>query len=795
MPRVRNESLNGRYPSAGATFVVALFVALPVHAQTREVPVETPPSEPPPEAAPPQTAPVEVESSDTTASAAEASSGTGASGSEQTDDGTEVTIAGTRVTETPGSAYVINNKKLERTEYDDPLALLQTVPGVYVRTEDGVGLRPNIGLRGTNPNRSSKVALMEDGIPFAPAPYSAPAAYYFPLVTRMYQVRVLKGPATIVYGPQTVGGAIDLLTRPIPASPSGAVDMALGQYGYGKFHAWYGTSNESDGFLLEAVHLRNDGFKHLPDDSETGFYRNEWMVKASHAFDPSSSQKNELRLKATYSEEDSHETYMGLTDEDFRADPLQRYPTSKHDRMRWNRTAVVVTHELEPMRTMKITTNVYRNDFHRVWRRVKGLTGSGEGGIYDVLVNPDGTQLDRHLYDVLSGAGDSDDTAGDEILYGPNDREFVSEGIQSVVSFRPKTGPFSHRIEYGLRLHYDRVERRQSEDTYLGIGGELVPAGLPTKVTEYNEASTESAALYAIDSVTWKTLTVTPGVRIEFWRAKGINKITQEEDGGLSQVVLPGAGAHWAILPELGVFVGAYRGFSPPPPEIPRTNPDPTLEEAPKGPELSVNYEAGVRYGDAPAHVELVGYYNDYSNLTDICQAASGCFDQNLDEQFSAGRARVYGLEALAEHEPGFGKVTFPLSVSYTLTYAEFLERFDSADPMWGNVLPGDELPYVPRHQLNAQAGVETGQVGGYAAVNYVAMMREEAGAEPMDEALVTDEQVVVDVGAHYRVLEPLDLYLNVRNLFDSAAIVARRPFGARPNAPRWVQLGAKVKF
>ena len=130
-------------------------------------------------------------------------------GAEASREPPEVTIVGTGVARTPGSAHVINNKKLERQEYDDPQAILQTVPGVYARTEDGVGLRPNIGLRGTNPNRSSKVALMEDGVPFGPAPYSAPAAYYFPLMQRMYQVRVLKGPATIVYGPQTVGGAID----------------------------------------------------------------------------------------------------------------------------------------------------------------------------------------------------------------------------------------------------------------------------------------------------------------------------------------------------------------------------------------------------------------------------------------------------------------------------------------------------------------------------------------------------------------------------------------------------------
>ena len=90
-----------------------------------------------------------------------------------------------------------------------------------MRGEDGFGLRPNIGIRGANPDRSKKVTLMEDGILFGPAPYSAPAAYYFPLITRMELVRVIKGPGAISFGPQTVGGAIDLVTRGIPRRRGG----------------------------------------------------------------------------------------------------------------------------------------------------------------------------------------------------------------------------------------------------------------------------------------------------------------------------------------------------------------------------------------------------------------------------------------------------------------------------------------------------------------------------------------------------------------------------------------------
>ena len=154
--------------------------------------------------------------------------------------------------------------------------------------------------------------------------------------------------------------------------------------------------------------------------------------------------------------------------------------------------------------------------------------------------------------------------------------------------------------------------------------------------------------------------------------------------------------------------------------------------------------------------------------------------DQSLDRQFSAGRAKIYGLEAYAEHEPSLGTVTFPLSAAYTLTFAEFLDRFESSDPMWGSVEPGDEMPYVPRHQLSATAGIEVGPASGYGTFTYIASMREEAGSEPMDEALHTDEQAILDIGARYRVLGPLELYVNLRNVFDSHDLVARRPFGAQ---------------
>ena len=97
---------------------------------------------------------------------------------EQTDAIETVTIIGhkTDAADLPGSAHVVDSEELEVLMQADILRVLQTVPGVYVQEEEGFGLRPNIGIRGSGLDRSARIALLEDGVLIAPAPYSAPSA-------------------------------------------------------------------------------------------------------------------------------------------------------------------------------------------------------------------------------------------------------------------------------------------------------------------------------------------------------------------------------------------------------------------------------------------------------------------------------------------------------------------------------------------------------------------------------------------------------------------------------------------
>lgn len=693
------------------------------------------------------------------------------------DEGTELNVVGSKETETAGSVHSVKKKALERFKYDDPTAVFLTIPGVYARGEDGYGLRPNIGIRGGNSDRSKKITLTEDGVLLGPAPYSAPAAYYFPIMARLRGVRVTKGPAAIVNGPQTIGGAIDLLTEDVPTSPQGLLDVAYGSYGYNKLHAREGLSGDNVGVLIEGIHLGSTGFKQLDGGGDTGFTRREIMGKAAWLIaDGKVSQ--DLGLKVTYSHEVSNETYVGLTDADFRNTPYRRYISSKLDRMELNRFSVVATHIARFGRDFTITTNVYRHDYRRVWRKVNGLRGAD---IRNVFANPT-TGANSLFYGVLTGNVDS---AGAEqaILIGPNDRTFVSEGVQSVARYAYKKDDFEDRLEYGARIHFDSIDRRHTQDGFLMRGGELVPDGRATETTADERASTLAMALYVANAIAWKRLIVTPGVRVEMLRSQFDNRRTGTRSVGTERVVLPGLGTYVGVTKNLALIAGVYRGYSPPPPGSTLVT---RAEDA-------VNWEGGVRWSSKRLRAEVIGFFNDYRNLTDVCTFSNGCI-VGEDRQYDAGAVRVYGMEAYVETEARTEiGVAIPMRLSWTLTQTRFLSSFSSVDPQFGDVTEGDELPYVPRYQLGAMIGAETKRWGIAAQALYIGRMREQAGQGAFDDKLTTDASFIVDVSGTFKINSWLGVYLNARNLTNQAYLAGRRPFGARPGAPRTIQAGLKI--
>ncbi|HWB75727.1 MAG TPA: TonB-dependent receptor [Nannocystaceae bacterium] len=681
----------------------------------------------------------------------------------------------------PGSAHVVSERELTRREQDDVHKILADVPGVYVRGEDGFGLRPNIGLRGANPDRSSKINLMEDGVLLGPAPYSAPAAYYFPLVTRMVGVEVFKGPSSIRFGPNTIGGAINLRTRDIPRAHSSVVDLAGGRFGYFKAHGFYGTTWRGFGVLVEAARVQTQGFKELDGGGDTGFGKNDAMVKLSYEHDDGRSS-HRVEAKVGFANEDSDETYLGITRGDFGSTPYRRYAASARDNMRWWRTQAELAYVYTNERALELDLRAYRHDFDRTWRRLDAFRGGP--ALADLLANPDAGQAAVYLA-ILRGEQDAV-LPQQALLVARNARRFVSEGGQVAFRWRPHGRIVSQELELGARVHHDFIDRDHTADAFLMTSGVMLPEGTPALSTADNRGEAVAAAFHAYDAITlWDRLTIAPGVRVEVIQLRWIDRLADMRDRRLDTAVTPGIGTsvlatHWLVL-----FAGAHRGFSPVTPGQP---------DAVK-PETSMSYELGARARGRGFAVEAVGFVNDYGNLNGVCTFSSGCGDGDGTDQYSAGKVLVWGAELLARWRHRFvaHALYLELGASYTYTGSRFREDFSSAFPQWGDVTKGDRLPYVPEHIAGGIAVFGGPRFEISAMPHYSGAMRDVAGRGPIPERERVDGFFVLDVAAELRVLERLRLYTQLTNITANDYVASLRPFGARPGAPLSFVFGVKA--
>lgn len=687
-----------------------------------------------------------------------------------------------------GSAFYISPKEIKKFNYTDINRTLRGVPGVNVYEEDGFGLRPNISLRGTSPERSSKITLMEDGVLIAPAPYSAPSAYYFPTIGRMQAVEILKGSSQVQYGPYTTGGALNMISTEVPESFGIFLNSSFGSFNSGRIHTQVGDTKKNFGYAIEYLNYNSNGFKDLDNGENTGFDKNDLVAKFRVNSNADAKVPQSVELKFQYSNEDSNETYLGLTETDFSLNPFRRYAGSQRDEMNTEHLQFMLTHVLGLGKNTSLTTTAYLNDFNRNWYKVDNVTVNGERqSIANIIENPVDLQA---YYDVISG--NSNTTNNDVIAVKANNREYLSTGIQTKLNHRWSTSSSVHDFELGMRYHYDDEDRFQWVDDYGITNGimELVTNRLAgTDANRISDARAFSA--YTLYKLKYKNLTLTPGIRyenIQLGRTdygssdpgrSGTDISTRENK---VDVFIPGIGFNYN-LDNVSLFGGIHKGFSPP------------SNQVGEKPEESVNYELGTRFTYSGLSGELVGFYNDYSNLLGSDLAATGGTG-SLD-QFNAGEVIVQGIEVLLNYDllSSNTNISIPITLGYTFTDTEFQNSFGSENDIWGTVSEGDELPYLSKHQLNAAASIEYKKFEVHLNGRFNGAFRTKAGTGSIPDNEKVDSNIVLDLGTKFRYNDHITITANAMNLLDETYAVARVPAGLRPGMPFGVFGGLELRY
>ena len=689
-----------------------------------------------------------------------------------------------------GSTFYISEADIKVFKQDDISRILINVPGVTIQETDGFGLRPSIGMRGTNPDRSSKITLMEDGVLIAPAPYAAPAAYYFPTAARMKAFEVIKGGSQIQYGPYTTAGALNMVSTQIPATFSGNISATYGSYNTKHFYSSLGDSFKNFAYLVEYNNRNSDGFMDIDYSSKkTGFDANDYVAKFRLNTDFDAKVYQSLTFKLQYSEDASQETYLGLTEADFKLDPYRRYLGSSEDNLITDHFQLMATHLITPIENLSITTKAYRNTFARNWYKLDavnlGPTSTTSVSIKDIIADPI-----KYPGEYNAIAGNSD-TNANALRVKANNRNYESQGVQTVGNYNFNTGTVKHDIEFGVRYHEDYEDRYQWEDGYAINNKFMNQTNNGSGGSDANRIqSAKALASHILYNLTIDKLILTPGLRNEniIVTSNDYGKLDANRTGANLKtsenkvnVWIPGLGILYNLNDSYKLFGSLHKGFSPAG-ALPG-------EDA----ENSINSEFGFRMNKNAFSSEIVIFYNEYSNMQGADTMSGG--GSGTGDLFNAGKATINGLELTASYDILNKSNIFrlPIALSYTYTNTELKYNFKS--PSWGTVSYGDEIPFIAKNQLALTADLEHEKYSLALNARYIGEFRTKAGQGDIPENYKIQDNIIIDFAAKYHLTNKVSLTSNIINLLDSDKAVARTPAGLRPSHPFGINTGILARF
>ena len=663
----------------------------------------------------------------------------------------------------PGSVGLIDAQTLEHSRAFSSTEVLRKVAGINVRDEEGFGLRPNIGIRGLNPTRSTKVLLLEDGIPLTYAPYGDNASYYHPPIGRFESVEVLKGSGQILYGPQTIGGVVNYITPTPPSDREGSIAITGGNHHYFNGHLSYGDTLGNTGLLFSLTRKQGKGSR---DNIRSGL--NDFNLKSVTTF----SDRHALTLKFNYYGENSNVAYSGLRQDEFAADPRQN--PFRNDFFYGDRLGASATHTFVFHPEIALTTNFYGSYFRRHWWRQSSNSNERPNDSSDPQCR---------------GMENLNTTCGNQGRL----RRYIFAGVEPRLMVTKQFFGRRNELDMGFRAHFEDQERRQKNgDRPNARDGLLV---------ENNERRNQAYSAFVQNRFFFGKFTITPGLRIEHVKYQRSNRLLNVAGKTTVTQLVPGLGVSFTPNDKVSVFAGVHRGFAPPRTEdIINNSTGGSIDLAP---ELSWNYEVGLRANAHPAlRMEATFFRMVYENQIVPASLAGG-----VGSTFTnGGRTLHQGVELSG----GFDTApilkrhnNLYLRAAYTfLPVADFKGiRFSSVPGFSGTSVSGNRLPYASRQLLNASVGYShsAGIDAFLEAVHVGAQFGEDLNLiSPLTnngQTGLLPGYTIWNATANYHV-EKLrtTLFVTTKNLFDRLYI-ADRARGLLPGPSRGVQVGVKYKF
>ncbi len=700
----------------------------------------------------------------------------------------------------PGAATVLDIKSLSLIDPIGTQEALEFVPGVNGYADDGIGnSRLSIGIRGLNPRRSSRILILEDGVPIQPALYVYPNMYYNPPAERIDRLEVIKGSGAIKYGPQTMGGVINYFTKRPRSDFGGKFNIKAGENSFlSLFSEVGGFGNEKIKPEFQFLYKKGDGFR-----ENNGFEQINGTMKISY----NKSQDENYYLKFNTNYENSNATYTGLTQHSFKANP--KFNPKKDDNFKLFRTAVDLITTKRLSSNLTKSTTAFVSFFDRRWWRENDIFVSQADSASS---NPTAQSYYEPINLIRRGNGK--DNFG--IL-----RTFYVGGAEQVYSF--KDSPFglskfmssNSSLELGGRIYFERFidDKQSGSKTDSRDGIYFIPAASddeqPIIVGQSHHYETTAFSGYLNEKIEFEKFTLNTGIRLEAFEQERVDRLSGSmyQDKSLIEL-LPGVGLTTKFS-STNLFAGIHRGFTPPSSgTLKILNFGGTLDnqglnlEA----EKSWNKEVGIR-GDYPMfNFEVSGFHVGIENLV---AAGRGTAFKNL------GKVNTMGLELnlnlLSSKVVGLLPDLHFIYAFLNTEIKDGIIKSNVSGTVGSDVsIQGKKLPYAPAHTLTA----------GFSKIGEKLSYR--LDFRFVDEVFTDFENIIkedklgiqgiipsynfINISADYKVSEDYRIFLTGKNITDEIYIGSRlhsnpgQPqanlsSGILPGPRRQINLGFEYNF
>jgi Fe(3+) dicitrate transport protein len=621
-----------------------------------------------------------------------------------------------------GNRSIITSDQIARTAARSIDTALQQVPGIKIKDETGTGVLPNISVRGLDSSRSGYAQVLLDGIPMTLAPYGHTGQSLFPATLFMIdRIDVARGGASIQYGPNNVGGVINLISKSIPTDWETSVNERMTFFGDSR--NLFDTNISTGGAVNEDFSMRFDGNitkgesfrEHSETDIKNLMLKTLWNIDGQNSLD------------ATLQYYDAFSELPGaLNTPAYEADREQSLRPNDEFNADTKRLSLKYSHVLDDSKII---------DYGEIDLRVFGNKSSRnfQWDFYDSSKDTDGNL----------GTSWSDTTQEATHLRN-SPRDFTVFGIEPTASLL---------IDGDISQHIIAGARYINEDISYQLNHIEKSTQTATRPRDW-QMDTNAMAYYVSNKLGFfdDTLSVTPGMRYEDVRMTFTNLGQDYSQDNHVTEWLPGITLGYEFSSNWFAYTNAQRSLRTP--QISQLWPkDQTLES-----ELSWNYEAGVRFTPTErSNLSIAAYRIDFENKVE--------YDRNVSLFVNIGQTRNQGIELEGTYSP----MSLPdLILTGAYNYLD-TEQLDGE-------FAGNELAYVSKHQLSASAlysikDIDLGLMAFYYSKSFADLANSvEENVSGTSGEVPAYTVVNVNIGTEFFKQDShgLKVGLSVNNLFDN---------------------------